>query len=87
MTSPVPLIYRVSRLLSSSKVQIPKHHIWIFNRPFVTTQLLYRGKGSLYWQNKHKKLANEVRFRLKMVMSALLTNLCSPDFTHFALTY
>ena len=85
MTSPVLLIYRASRLLCSSNVRIPKHHIWIFNRPFITTQLLYRGKGSLYWQIKHKKLENEVRFCLKTVMSALLTNLYSPDFTHFAL--
>ena len=85
MTSPALLIYRASRLLSSFNVQIPKHHIWILNRPFVTTQLLNRGKGSLYWLAKRNKLDNEVRFRLKTVLSALLTNSFQPDYTHFVL--
>ena len=66
MISPVLLIYRASRLLSSSNVQIPKHHIWIFNRPFVTSQLLYRGRGvPLHIKKLFKKennLENEVRF-------------------------
>ena len=61
MTSPVLLIYRASRLLSCNNLQIPKHHIWIFSRPFLTSHILNRGKGLHRIKKEHGNLKNEVR--------------------------
>ena len=41
-------VQRWSRLLSSNvgyKLPVPKHHIWMLNRPFLTSKINERGKG------------------------------------------
>jgi len=49
-------IHRWSRLLSSNvgyKLPVPKHHIWMLNRPFLTSKINERGKGL------HKELTSQ----------------------------
>ena len=49
-------VQRWSRLLSSNvgyKLPVPKHHIWMLNRPFLTSKINERGKGL------HKELTSQ----------------------------
>ena len=60
MASPVLLVYRAARLFNNSNIRIPKHHLWIFSRPYITSQILNRGKALHRMQKKSGSLENKV---------------------------
>ena len=56
MVCSASFVHRWSRLLSSNvgyKLPVPKHHIWMLNRPFLTSKINERGKGL------HKELTSQ----------------------------
>ena len=56
MVCSASFVHRWSRLLSSNvgyKLPVPKHHIWMLNRPFMTSKINERGKGL------HKELTSQ----------------------------
>ena len=56
MVCSASFVHRWARLLSSNvgyKLPVPKHHIWMLNRPFLTSKINERGKGL------HKELTSQ----------------------------
>ena len=56
MVCSASFLHRWSRLLNSNvgyKLPVPKHHIWMLNRPFLTSKINERGKGL------HKELTSQ----------------------------
>ena len=97
MVCSASFVHRWSRLLSSNvgyKLPVPKHHIWMLNRPFLTSKINERGKGlhkeltsQGYKKRNTKDPFNEVQFVLYSSNDRIIAFLYLTNQAEFYLLY
>lgn len=74
MVCSASFVHRWSRLLSSNfgyKLPVPKHHIWMLNRPFLTSKINERGKGLHKELTSHGYRKRNIKDHFNEVQSVL----------------
>ena len=70
-------VYRWLRLVNSAYRKIPKHHLWMLNRPLATSFILERGKGIKREPRMIQPSNIEVRCDLSILEVSIASFYCS----------